>query len=158
MTTLKALIQFILVLSMVILIGCGSPEAMKPAFVHPSAVFVAKAGTDTATCPVEHNYSMDDEGRPREYRGEMLLQQDAIDIHYQFVGTTFCPVSADGREWQHADVYVVAITGKNFMAETIPIVYRGEKTVVVDRPDLQVVLRKGDSEPALTADLARLGG
>lgn len=158
MKTSKALARMIPVLAMAVLLGCSKPRAGGTPFVHEGAVFRATAGGDATTSPVERNYSVNEEGRPKGYSGTMLLRQGAIQIRYEFVGTALCPVSADGETWDDADVYVVAITGKGTELETIPVVYRGEKTVIVERPDLQVVLGKGDSGQAPSANPADGGG
>ena len=148
--------QTIAALMLAMLMGCSKPTVVTSPFVHRGTVFHAKSGSDTATSPVEKNYSMDEEGRPNEHRGGMLLQQGETNIRYEFVGTTFCPVSADGKEWNYADVYVLVITKKTG-TQTIPIVFRGGKMVVVDEPDLQVVLKQEDREQASFTGPRKLG-
>ena len=87
--------------------------------------------------------------RPERYGGKMGLQNGEISIYWEFVGTTFLPVSADGKQWNDADVYTVMITGEKTETETIPVIYRGGRLVIVDRPNLRVVLSQKDSEPRL---------
>ena len=155
---MKSLSQIAPVLVVATLIGCSKSEVVRSPFVHRGAVFHAEAGPDTATSPVEKSCSVDEEGRPKGYRGGMLLLQGAVRIRYEFVGTTFCPASADGRQWDEADVYALVITQEEARPETIPLVYRGGELVVVDRPDLRVVLKQGASQPAPAADPTVLDG
>lgn len=152
MKTFNTLIRTIPILLLAILIGCSRSDVTKAPFVHRNAVFHAKAGGDTAVSSVEKNFSMDEKGQRQEYSGSMSLQQGAIEIRHEFVGTAFCPASPNGEEWHDADVYVVAITGERTPAETIPVIYRGQQTVVVQRADLQIILKEGDTEPAIAAD------
>lgn len=158
MRMLKTTVRLMLFLSLVFLIGCSKGVASKPPFIHRNTVFYASAGNHTATFRVESSFSMDDERQMQEYQGGILLQQGAIKIRHEFVGTTFCPVSADGKGWNYADVYILVITGEKTQPETILVVYRGGQKTVVDSPDLQVTMDQGHSEPAPAAELAALGG
>jgi hypothetical protein len=150
MKTLRLLARLAPVMPPAFLIGCGNSHAVKSPFAHRGAVFYAEAGPDNATSPVEKNCSLDAEGRPKRYQGAMLLQQGAVEVHYDHLGTILCPKSADGKEWDSADVYVLVITGKKIAAETIPVVYKGGQLVVVDRPGLRVVLTQSDSKPVIS--------
>jgi len=136
-----ATIVFLVFLTAVI--GCGKSETKPPSLIHSQAVFYAEAGGNTGSSPVLKNSKMDEDGQASEYQGGMLLQQGTIEIRYEFVGTTFCPVSADGKQWNHADVYVVVVTDKRHdsVPVTIPVVFRGDEVVVVATPDLRVSIR-----------------
>jgi len=140
-TMLRALTNMACLLALPALVGCGdAPATTSPPFAHRNAVFHAAAGGTTATSVVEGCYAMDEDGRPSEYTGAMALGPEGPRVNYQFVGQAFCPITEDG-EWGHTDVYVVAITTDDGGAtETIPVVYRGQRTVVVDRLDLQLTL------------------
>jgi len=158
MKTLTTLAIMITAITLATAVSCSESEAPNFPFAHRNAVFHAMAGNDTATSPVEKNFSMDKRGQPGRYQGGMLLQQGAIEIRHEFVGTTFCPVTADGNGWNDADVYVLVIADEMPKTETIPVVYKGGKMVVVDRPNLQVVLEQEESGPTPAIDLAKLGG
>jgi hypothetical protein len=158
MRALKALTQMIPVLLLAIAFGCDRSAVTKTPFAHGKAVFHATAGGDSATSPVEENYSLDGKGQPARYQGRMALQQGAIEVRWEFVGTAFCPVTADGRAWDYTDVYALVITQDGNDPETIPVVYSGGQLMVVDAPGLRVELREEGRESARSADLSELGG
>jgi len=143
MKTFRSLATIVSSVFLVAVIGCGKSETKQPPLIHSQAVFHAEAGGDTGSSAVLKNYKMDEDGKASKYQGRVLLQQGAIEIRYEFVGTAFCPVSADGKQWNNADVYVVVITDKRHdpVPVIMPVVFRGDEVVVLEKPDLRIAIR-----------------
>ena len=143
----KVLISALL---LAVVLGCGESAKPRPPFTHRNAVFLAAAENDTATSPVELNFLCDANGHPKDYVGCMALKQGAIEIRYEFVGEADYPLE-NGRTWETADAYIVTLAGEQDTPEIIPVLYLGERQVIVDRPTLQLALEQWDSKELAAA-------
>jgi len=129
----------------IVLGGCWEATSNRPPFIHRHAVFLAEAGNDRARSPVAGNHSIKPDGTPGRYAGALGL--GSVKIQYQFIGTAFCPIpGSDKREWHDVDVYVVVLSLPERQGESIPVIYRGGKQVVIDRSEVRMVI--DDTRPA----------
>ena len=75
-----------------------------------------------------------------------------VKIQYEFVGTAFCQYDPLNDAWDYADVYVFNLTQPGKPTEALPFIYKGGRQVVVDRPQIQVIIDQRNSEQNTPAD------
>ena len=133
----------------------GDEAEEEPGLVRRAAVFHAQSDGDSATSPVAGNFAVGANGRPKSFRGTMLLQQGAVEVHYAYVGNVLSPELLNSREWRLADVYVVNVIIPDGATVTVPVVYRGGDRVILDHGGIRIVL--GQEDRALTKTGVRPG-
>jgi len=138
----RLLICLVFACSVACICGYSKSDGSKTPFIHRNAVFQASSGGDGATSPVEKPSAENKTHKPQSYRGGMLLNGGAIKVRYEFVGTAFCPVTLDGKEWNDVDVYVLNITEGSSITETLPFIYKGGAVTVIDRPRLKITMHQ----------------
>ena len=143
MMKMKVLFTAASLMIMIILVGCGGSDSKELPFIYPNAIFHASSDIGSSKCLVAKNFSKDKKDRPEKFVGGMNFGQSDIKIYYEFVGTASCPSTDVKSHKDLADVYVIKIFHKsNEKIESFPIIYRGGRMVVLDRPDFKLEIQE----------------
>ena len=135
---------FAILLSALTVTACDNQEpGTEVPLIHPDAVITLESEGDRAWVLLAAGIFMGPDAGPDTRRTLLLCQQGEVLVWYQYLGPQTPREDPAADSPGAGDAYLIHLRMHDASEEEFPVVYRGGRLVVVDRPEVRIMIDEG---------------